>query len=154
MDNQSSINASQAHEPSAASEQNWLATTGAGSAGAVLAALQNTTLGLGTPFAQPILLFARARVAGTTNIRDIDFICEDIEPGAKLGLKRDVDNRDDPFAVRVFSPSGDYIGYVPADINEPIARLMDAGKKLYAIMTDHERYHAWNKVYFEVYLDD
>ena len=154
MDNLNTTNTAQTHEPGEDGERGWLATTGAGSAGEVLAALQDATLGLGAPFAQPILLFERARVAGTTNIRDIDFICEDIEPGAKLGLKRDVDNRDDPFAVRVFSPSGDYIGFVPADINEPIARLMDAGKNLYAIMTDHERYHAWNKVYFEVYLDD
>ena len=154
MDNPNTTNTAQAHEPDADGGRDWLATTGAGSAGEVLAALQDTTLGLDAPFTQPILLFERARVAGTTNIRDIDFICEDIEPGAKLGLKRDIDNRDDPFAVRVFSPSNDYIGYVPADINEPIARLMDAGKKLYAVMTDHERYHAWNKVYFEVYLDD
>ena len=153
MDNPNTTN-TQSRKPGTDDERGWLATTGAGSAGEVLAALQDATSGLGAPFAQPILLFERARVAGTTNIRDIDFICEDIEPGSKLGLKRDVDNRDDPFAVRVFSPSGDYIGYVPADINEPIARLMDAGKNLYAIMTDHERYHAWNKVYFEVYLDD
>lgn len=154
MDNPNTASTAHAHDSNASNGQDWLATTGAGSAGAVLAALQDATLGLGAPFAQPILLFERARVAGTTNIRDIDFICEDIEPGAKLGLKRDVDNRDDPYAVSVYSPSGDYIGYVPADINEPIAHLMDAGKNLYAIMTDHERYHAWNKVYFEVYLDD
>ena len=154
MDNPNTAGASQPDEPGENGGQDWLATTGAGSAGAVLAALRDATLGLGAPFAQPILLFERARVAGTTNIRDIDFICEDIEPGAKLSLKRDVDNRDDPFAVRVFSPSDDFIGYVPADINEPIARLMDAGKSLYAVMTDHELYHAWNKVYFEVYLDD
>lgn len=147
-------NEAKGYEPAADGERDWLATTGAGSAGAVLAALRDSSSGLGVPFAQPILLFERARVAGTLNIRDIDFICEEIEPGAKLGLKRDTDNRDDPFAVRVFSPSNDFIGYVPADINEPIARLMDAGKHVYAKMTEHERYHAWNKVYFEVYLDD
>lgn len=135
-------------------ERDWLATTGAGSAGTVLAALRNPSLGVGAPFSQPVLLFERARVAGTTNIRDIDYICEDMEPGVKLELKRDADNRDDAFAVRVYSPKNDFIGYVPADINEPIARLMDAGKRLYAVMTDHERYHAWNKIYFEVYLDD
>lgn len=154
MDNPNTTNTAQASEPRNDGDRDWLATTGAGSAGAVLAALQDARAGLGAPFAQPILLFERARVAGTTNIRDIDFICEAIEPGEKLGLKRDVDNRDDPFAVRVFSPKNKHIGFVPADINEPIARLMDAGKNVYAVMTDHERFRAWNKVYFEVYLDD
>ena len=154
MDNPGKSNRPQDSMPDSGDGHDWLATTGAGSAGAVLAALRDSSSGLGAPFAQPILLFERARVVGTLHIRDIDFICEAIEPGAKLGLKRDTDNCDDSFAVRVFSPSGDFIGYVPADINEPIARLMDAGKRLYAVMTDHERYHAWNKVYFEVYLDD
>ncbi|MBR0405250.1 MAG: HIRAN domain-containing protein [Eggerthellaceae bacterium] len=154
MDNVTTDGAAPNNAPSTDEGRDWLATTGAGSAGAVLAALRDPSLGVGAPFSQPILLFERARVAGTTNIRDIDFICEDIEPGAKLGLKRDADNRDDAFAVRVFSPKNELIGYVPADINEPIARLLDAGKHLYAVMTDHERYHAWNKVYFEVYLDD
>jgi len=154
MDNPDVSNRPQGPDSCSDDGRDWLATTGAGSAGAVLAALRDSSSGLGAPFAQPILLFERARVVGTLHIRDIDFICEAIEPGAKLGLKRDTDNCDDPFAIRVYSPSGDFIGYVPADINEPIARLMDAGKRLYAVMTDHERYHAWNKVYFEVYLDD
>lgn len=154
MDNANTDGTVPNNAPGADEGRDWLATTGAGSAGAVLAALRDPNLGVGAPFSQPVLLFERARVAGTTNIRDIDYICEAIEPGDKLGLKRDPDNRDDAFAVRVLSPSNDFIGYVPADINEPIARLLDAGKRLYAVMTDHERYHAWNKVYFEVYLDD
>ena len=75
MDNPDVSNRPQGPDSCSDDGRDWLATTGAGSAGAVLAALRDSSSGLGAPFAQPILLFERARVVGTLHIRDIDFIC-------------------------------------------------------------------------------
>ena len=80
MDNPGKSNRPQDSMPDSGDGHDWLATTGAVSAGTVLAALRDSSSGLGAPFAQPILLFERARVVGTLHIRDIDFICEAIEP--------------------------------------------------------------------------
>lgn len=49
------------------------------------------------------------------------------EPGLDLWVIRDADNPHDPNAMAVWSPSGDRLGYIPAELAAGIAPLIDAG---------------------------
>lgn len=52
------------------------------------------------------------------------------EPGRQLRLVREPENQYDRWAIRVCTPSGTMLGYLPARKNQSAARLMDAGKKI------------------------
>ena len=105
------------------------------------------------PFANRIVLIDNTHVAGTTHIRDISAIVEQLSEGQELTLVRDTNNTQDAWAIRVLA-GGTRIGYVPADRNEILARLMDGGKKLGARITGMELLGNWHKIHLEVYLDD
>ena len=60
-------------------------------------------------------------------------------PGLELQLVRSPKNPADAWAVEVHIPGGSRIGYITRFKNEPIARLMDAGKQLIAIIDDAEK---------------
>jgi hypothetical protein len=78
---------------------------------------------------------------------------EDIEPelavGSKLQLKREVKNEHDGFAVAVWL-NKEKIGYLPKAKNETVARLMDAGKEVFASVTDKEWEGTWLKINVKV----
>lgn len=105
------------------------------------------------PFQNKIVLIEDIRVAGTTHIRGIDAIAEKLEVGCDLRLEREPDNLADGWAIRVMAGET-RIGYVPADCNEVLARLMDGGKALSARLTGKEKLGTWNKLHMEVSLDD
>ena len=129
-----------------------LATIGAG---AVIAAADAAGMPLSVPmpFQNKIVLLEDTRVAGTTHIRGIDAIVCTLAVGAELRLEREPENLVDAWAIRVFAGS-DRIGYVPADCNEVLARLMDGGKVLTAKLTGKEKVGNWNKLHMEVSLED
>ena len=105
------------------------------------------------PFQNSIVLIERTRVAGTTHIPGIDAIAEQLEVGCELRFEREPDNLADHWAIKVFA--GDVrIGYVPADCNEVLARLMDGGKALSGKLTGKEKVGNWNKLHMEVSMDD
>ena len=54
-----------------------------------------------------------------------------LSPGTELLLYREPDNEHDELAIAVYLTEDDQIGYVTRFKNETIARLMDAGKKLW-----------------------
>lgn len=68
-----------------------------------------------------------------------------------LELRREKKNIVDAYAIRVMS-KGVHIGYICADCNEILARLMDGGKSLEARLTSIEKIGNWNKLGLEVYL--
>ena len=105
------------------------------------------------PFANRIVLIDNTHVAGTTHIHDIGSIVAQLSEGQELDLVRDTNNTQDAWAIRVLAGST-RIGYVPADRNEILARLMDGGKKLGARITGMELLGNWHKIHMEVYLDD
>lgn len=131
---------------------NALAAIGAGG---IIAASDaaGTPLSVPIPFQNKIVLIEDARVAGTTHVHGIDNIVEGLEIGANLRLERDPGNLADAWAIRVYAGEN-RIGYVPADCNEVLARLMDAGKVLSAKLTGVEKLGIWNKLHMEVSLDD
>ena len=129
-----------------------LATIGAG---AVIAAADAAGMPLSVPmpFQNKIVLLEDTRVAGTTHVQGIDAVVHTLAVGAELRLEREPGNLADVWAIRVFAGS-DRIGYVPADCNEVLARLMDGGKVLSAKLTGKEKVGNWNKLHMEVSLDD
>ena len=129
-----------------------LATIGAGS---IISASDaaGTPLSVPIPFQSKHVLIEDTRVAGTTHVHGIDAIVGKLELGADLRLEREPGNLADAWAIRVFAGE-DRIGFVPADCNEVLARLMDGGKALSAKLTGKEKLGKWNKLHMEVSLDD
>ena len=125
------------------------------SAGGIIdaASAAGASLSVPMPFQNRIVLIDDARVAGTTHVHDIDGIVEGLEVGLDLRLEREPGNLADSWAIRVFAGK-DRIGFVPADCNEVLARLMDGGKTLSAKLTSKEKIGNWNKLHMEVSLDD
>lgn len=86
--------------------------------------------GLAAPFAKEIFLL-ETQVAGTSH-----FSSRENEPtlavNDSLILRRELNNPHDPLAILILTESGEKLGYVPRDRNEILARLMDAGKFLFA----------------------
>ena len=129
-----------------------LATIGASG---IIAASEaaGVNLSVPIPFQNRIVLIEDARIAGTTHVHGIDAIVEKLEVGAELRLEREPNNLADAWAIRVFA-GPERLGYVPADSNEIIARLMDGGKAVSAKLTAKEKLGSWNKLHMEVSLDD
>lgn len=110
-------------------------------------------LGVPIPFANRIVLLEDAHIAGTSHVRDMDELAHGIAVGQELALERDTGNIHDAWAIRILA-GGKRAGYVPADRNEVLARLMDGGKRVGATVTEKEKLGNWHKIHIEVYLDD
>ena len=126
----------------------------AGGLGRVLSTLASNGMVPEEPFSQPILLSAGCHVAGTARIPDIDELARKLTPGTKLTFLRERDNLHDRWAIRILTPENKQIGYLPCDINEMPARLMDAGKELYAQVSDVQKQGFRYLIEIEVYLHD
>ena len=118
-----------------------------------LGLVSTNALSVPIPFESKIVLFESVRIAGTTHAPNINDIMAQMPEDAKLDLVREPDNQSDQWAIRV-EHNGRKIGYLPADKNELVARLMDGGKALCGTLTDSERQGSWWKVYMEVSLVD
>ncbi len=105
------------------------------------------------PFESKIVLYESVRIAGTARVPDIDKIMGSLPEGASLAFVREPGNCADEWAVRV-EYDRRTIGYVPADVNEVVARLMDGGKTLAGSVLSCEKLGSWWKVYMEVSLID
>lgn len=75
----------------------------------------------------------RTRIAGTA-YRDLQPVAELVEAGDVLFLVREPDNEYDRRAILVTAEDGYVLGYVPRVDNGPLAAMMDAGERLYAIL--------------------
>lgn len=105
------------------------------------------------PFESKIVLLESIRIAGTSHTPNIDDVMEQAPEDAELTLVREPYNQADPWAVRI-EHDGRKIGYLPADKNELIARLMDGGKSMRGSLIEKELQGSWWKVYLEVSLID
>lgn len=124
--------------------------------GSLLRAFEQSGLGLevGKPFACPIVLLERARVAGTSFVSGIDELAGGLAKGDRLVLEREPLNAADRNAIMVRAPGGEKLGYLPADKVEILARLMDGGKLLYARVTSAGQRGPYWQILVEVVLDD
>ena len=57
-----------------------------------------------------------------------------LDPGTELILERDYQNKHDQWAIGIYSPEKEMLGYMTRYKNETIARLMDYGKLFHAIV--------------------
>ena len=134
-----------------------LAATGDMGAGAILRAMHDDPshgISVPKPFSEPILLLEQIHVAGTSHVKGIEAIASRLSRGMRLRLERDAANRYDSWAIRVLDGEGRRLGWLPADRNEVIARLMDGGKSVYAEVTCVDRRDEWTMIGIEVFLDD
>ena len=128
-----------------------------GGAGAIIQAMHGKG-GMGIeipkPFSQPICLVPSIHIADTTHMDDIEGLVPKLSASKRLSLVRERDNRYDERCIRVNTSAGGRLGFVPEDINEIPARLMDGGKALYAEVNKVEKIGGWWKIGMGVWLDD
>ena len=121
---------------------------------AALDFLRDPAFGMSAPFSQAILLAEHARIAGMSHHGEAVDLDAQLEIGTRLQLRREAANKLDPWTIRILAPSGRQVGFMPADVNEVLARLMDAGKRLYAVIDETDETDTWLKIYVKVFLDD
>lgn len=105
------------------------------------------------PFREDLLLL-RTEIAGTTHVVGIEELEPFLNPGDRLELIRIPDNPSDPNAIKIFTRDRVKLGYVPRKDNPVLARLMDAGKLLYAVVAEKGWQGDWLRVTVEIYMTE
>ena len=114
---------------------------------------KNTEISIPKPFEKDIFLFD-TYVAGTTHIEGIEELEPHLNNEDKLDFFREPDNRYDEQAIVIKTGDGVKIGYVPKQDNVIFARLMDAGKLLFARIASKEKKGTWVKIDIKVFLHE
>jgi hypothetical protein len=104
------------------------------------------------PFAREIML-VECHIAGTSH-RDVKAIEPALTPGSLLVLKREPGNPHDDLAIMILMENGKHLGYIPRAKNEALARLMDAGKVLFARLDSKEWHGDWLRAEMRVFMRD
>ncbi|MES2766049.1 MAG: HIRAN domain-containing protein [Bacteroidota bacterium] len=116
-------------------------------------ALANATgAALPIPFQQDILL-TECHIAGT-QFRKLGDIENVLKTGETLLLKREANNKYDSNAIAIYDERNTHLGYIPRDTNAILARLMDAGKLLFAKVVGITRNGNWPKIDIQIFLKD
>ncbi len=105
------------------------------------------------PFGRDIFLFDTI-VAGTTHVEGMAELEPSLLIGERLDFFREPHNLHDPKAIVIKTALGVKIGYVPQADNAIFARLMDAGKVLFAKIAAKELVGNWVKIDIKVYLQE
>ena len=104
------------------------------------------------PFARETLLM-ECQIAGLCH-RNVKKFEPKLMPGDMLPLKREPNNPHDPMAIMILTGAGEHLGYVPRAKNETLARLMDAGKLLFAKLETKSWQGDCLRVSTHIYLRD
>ena len=121
-------------------EKDWLAVKGSAES-------------LPMPFKREVFL-KECHVAGTLHVDDVLYKTKTVKVGTRLALKRDVGNERDPLAICVETQVGDRVGWIPQKYNDVLARLMNAGKRLFAKVSSKSLEDHWLNLRIEIYLED
>ncbi len=113
----------------------------------------NGELTIPKPFERDIFLFD-TYVAGTTHIVGIEELEPHLNIDDRLEFFREPDNQYDKQAIVIKTIDGVKIGYVPKQDNVIFARLMDAGKLIFAKITSKEKKGSWIKIDIKVFLHE
>ena len=133
-----------------------IVATGSSAAGmlAMLHGAAPADMDVPKPFGEPILLVEQTRVSTRgESVYGFDGAVVP-EEGETLRFVRDPSNLHDRWSIRVEDGDGHKVGYVGADVNQILARLMDAGKHVYGKVVDAVSSGNWHRVEMAVYLDD
>ncbi|REJ85194.1 MAG: restriction endonuclease [Bacteroidetes bacterium] len=104
------------------------------------------------PFVRELLVL-ECHIAGTSYL-DLEEIEPKLKEGDKFLLIREPENKHDEFAVAIFTQEKEKLGFLPRDRNETIARLLDAGKMIFASMVKKEMMNDWLKLSIRVFYVD
>lgn len=104
------------------------------------------------PFAREIMLI-ECQIAGMSHL-DVKSFEPSLTGGSALSLKREPSNLHDELAIMILDETGHHLGYVPRAKNEALARLMDAGKLLFARVESKLWQGEWLKVEVQVFMRD
>lgn len=113
----------------------------------------NGELTIPKPFEKDIFLFD-TYVAGTTHIEGIEELEPHLNIDDRLEFFREPDNQYDKQTIVIKTIEGIKIGYVPKQDNIIFARLMDAGKLIFAKITSKEKKGSWIKIDIKVFLHE
>ena len=106
-----------------------------------------------SPYSEDVFLLTTV-VAGTTHVLGIEELEPFLKPDDRLELIRVPDNPSDPNAIKVFTRDRVKLGYVPRRENPILARLMDAGKLLYARLRSKQWQEDWLRMEIDIYMTD
>ena len=104
------------------------------------------------PRAVEPLFLIETHIAGTTYIGEIERLAAKIGVGDRLDLVREPTNPFDELAILVHTRNGEKLGYVPRNDNAVLARLLDAGKRLFVMVESKELRGSWHRVAIGIYL--
>jgi hypothetical protein len=105
------------------------------------------------PFGKEIYLYD-THIAGTSYIDNIKEITDNLKIEDKLNLFLEVDNEYDDYAIIVKTIDNNKIGYIPKKNNIVFARLMHAGKLLFARIISIEDKRHWIEIKVKIYMKD
>ena len=105
------------------------------------------------PYTEDVFLL-RTEIAGTTHNAGIEELEPFLRPGDRLTLQRIPENPSDPNAIKIFTRDGVKLGYVPRRDNPILARLMDAGKLLYAALREKHWQQDWLHLVIDIYMTE
>jgi len=105
------------------------------------------------PFERDIFLFD-THVAGTSFVEGIEELEPHLNIADRLAFFREPDNPHDSQAIVIKNAESVKVGYVPKADNVIFARLMDAGKLLFARIASKEIAGGWLKISIKVYLHE
>jgi hypothetical protein len=110
-------------------------------------------LDIGKPFSRQIYLIS-ASIAGAYYVDNIHDLLEEIEIGTMLRFLREPENKYDELAILVKDQNGNKMGYVPREKNPILARLMDAGKRIYGTVKEVDNDDSYINIEMEIFMDD
>lgn len=117
---------------------------------ALLALMGNSGSQALAPFSREIFLL-NIVVAGTTHCKEIGEYEPFLVPETILRMVRDPKNYHDEHAIAIYWEENQ-IGWVPADLNLIISRLMDAGKAFFCRIVKADRKGNWLKINANIYM--
>jgi len=100
------------------------------------------------------LFLIDTHIAGTTHVKEIERLAAKIGVGDRLDLVREPTNPFDELAILVHTRDGEKLGYVPRKDNAVLARLLDAGKRLFVMVESKQLRGSWHLIEIGIYLHD
>ena len=104
------------------------------------------------PFARELVVL-ECQIAGTSYL-DLEEVEPLLNPDDKFYLVREPQNEHDQFAVAIYNADKVKLGYLPRSKNESVARLLDAGKLLFAVLVSKTWQDDWLKLNVKVFYID
>ena len=121
--------------------------------------LKENGVEIARPFSRDVFLM-NTRVNGTSHIENIHKIAASIDQGDEVRLILEPDNPYDPYAILVKTTKGSKLGYIPQKKNEVLYHLLNAGKRVYGVVSGGEvgdfvdEDNPWVPIFIEVFMKD